>query len=145
MPPPVISLRVRSESATPIMCVFCKRSALFASRVRDGYIRDCHGDLRLQHVYLLDTPDEARVLSHEIVVLDGIEFNERFRYGDVAGEVAFLAMELDGLHRPDLSRAFIESYAVATGDKGLRKLLPFYQCYRACVRRLQPGVDVTNL
>lgn len=111
-----------------------ERTALFASRVRNGSIRDCHGDLRLQHVYLLDTPDEARVPSREIVVLDGIEFNERFRYGDVAGEVAFLAMELDGLHRPDLSRAFIKSYAEAAEDDGLRELLPFYQCYRACVR-----------
>jgi aminoglycoside phosphotransferase family enzyme/predicted kinase len=111
-----------------------ERTALFASRVPDGYIRDCHGDMRLQHVYLLDTPGEARVPAHEIVVLDGIEFNERFRYSDVAAEVAFLAMELDGLHRPDLSRAFIESYAEATEDDGLRELLPFYQCYRACVR-----------
>lgn len=111
-----------------------ERTALFASRVRDGYIRDCHGDLRLQHVYLLDTPCKAHVPSYEIVVLDGIEFNEHFRYGDVAGEVAFLAMELDGLHRTDLSRAFIESYAEAAGDGGLHELLPFYQCYRACVR-----------
>jgi uncharacterized protein len=111
-----------------------RRTALFESRVRDGYIRDCHGDLRLQHVYLLDTPGKARVPAHEIVVLDGIEFNERFRYSDVAAEVAFLAMELDGLHRPDLSRAFIESYAEVTGDNRLCELLPFYQCYRACVR-----------
>src|SRR5579863_4021261 len=33
-----------------------ERATLFASRVRDGYIRDCHGDLRLQHVYILDSP-----------------------------------------------------------------------------------------
>jgi aminoglycoside phosphotransferase family enzyme len=69
------------------------RGALFASRVRDGRIRDCHGDLRLQHVYILDTVD---VPSQRLAILDGIEFNERFRYGDVAGEVAFLTMELDG-------------------------------------------------
>ena len=71
---------------------------------------------------------------HSIVILDGIEFNERFRYSDVACEVAFLAMELDAAYRPDLSRAFIDSYVGVTGDDALRELLPFYCCYRACVR-----------
>src|SRR6266568_1472939 len=103
------------------------RSALFASRVRDGRIRDCHGDLRLQHVYLLDG-------GSRLAILDGIEFNERFRYSDVTSEVAFLTMELDAAGRSDLSRAFVDSYVAATDDEALRELLPFYTCYRACVR-----------
>jgi aminoglycoside phosphotransferase family enzyme/predicted kinase len=103
------------------------RSALFASRVREGRIRDCHGDLRLQHVYLLDG-------GSKLAILDGIEFNERFRYSDVTSEVAFLTMELDAAGRSDLSRAFVDSYVAATGDEALRELLPFYTCYRACVR-----------
>jgi uncharacterized protein len=111
-----------------------ERAALFASRLRGGSIRDCHGDLRLQHVYVLEAPGVPTAHAGTIVVLDGIEFNERFRYGDVAGEVAFLTMELDAARRPDLSRAFVESYVVATGDEALRELLPFYACYRACVR-----------
>ena len=110
------------------------RAALFASRVRDGRIRDCHGDLRLQHVYVLGTPGVAGAQAGSIVILDGIEFNERFRYSDVTSEVAFLVMELDAAGRPDLSRAFVESYVAATGDDALRELLPFYTCYRACVR-----------
>jgi uncharacterized protein len=108
-----------------------ERGALFASRVRDGRIRDCHGDLRLQHIYLLDTMDNP---AQRLAILDGIEFNERFRYGDVAGEVAFLTMELDGAGRPDLTHTFLERYVVETGDDALRELLPFYACYRACVR-----------
>lgn len=111
-----------------------ERAALFASRMRDGYIRDCHGDLRLQHVYILNTPGVPAPQAHAIVILDGIEFNERFRYSDVTSEVAFLAMELDAARRPDLSRAFVESYVAATGDGALRELLLFYTCYRACVR-----------
>lgn len=107
------------------------RGALFASRVRDGRIRDCHGDLRLQHIYILDTVDDP---SRRLAILDGIEFNERFRYGDVAGEVAFLTMELDAAGRPDLTHAFLERYVAETGDDALRELLPFYACYRACVR-----------
>ena len=111
-----------------------ERAALFASRVRDGYIRDCHGDLRLQHVYILDTPGLPTTQPGPIVILDGIEFNERFRYSDVTSEVAFLAMELDAAGQPVLSQAFVESYVAATGDNELRELLPFYTCYRACVR-----------
>ena len=108
-----------------------ERASIFASRVRDKRIRDCHGDLRLQHIYILDTGDDP---THRLAILDGIEFNERFRYGDVASEIAFLAMELDAASRCDLSRAFVERYVAETGDEALLELLPFYACYRACVR-----------
>jgi aminoglycoside phosphotransferase family enzyme/predicted kinase len=107
------------------------RTGLFESRVREGRIRDCHGDLRLQHVYILDTVDDP---AQRLAILDGIEFNERFRYGDVASEVAFLTMELEAANRCDLSRAFVDAYVAETGDEALRELLPFYTCYRACVR-----------
>ena len=60
----------------------------FAARAAAGAIRDGHGDLRLEHVYFLDAGAPA-------VVIDCIEFNERFRCGDVASELAFLAMELE--------------------------------------------------
>jgi uncharacterized protein len=103
------------------------RAPLFASRVEDGRIRDCHGDLRLQHVYLLDS-------EHKLAIIDGIEFNERFRYSDVASEVAFLAMELEAAGRYDFSCVFVDSYIAETGDEALREVLPFYICYRACVR-----------
>jgi aminoglycoside phosphotransferase family enzyme/predicted kinase len=108
-----------------------ERVSLFASRVRDNRIRDCHGDLRLQHIYILDADNDP---THRLAILDGIEFNERFRYGDVASEIAFLTMELDAASRTDLSRAFVESYVAETGDQALREVLPFYACYRACVR-----------
>ncbi len=107
------------------------RAPLFASRVRDGRIRDCHGDLRLQHVY---ASADARATEQAITIVDCIEFNERFRYGDGAGEVAFLAMELDAAGRPDLRRAFVDAYVAETHDETLRELHPFYACYRACVR-----------
>ncbi len=108
-----------------------ERVALIASRVRDGHIRDRHEDLRLQYVYIF--PDDARRTS-SIAILDGSEFNERFRYSDVASAVAFLTMELDATGRPDLARAFVASSVGASGDDVLRELLPFYTCSRACVR-----------
>lgn len=107
------------------------RAPLFASRISEGHIRDCHGDLRLQHVYIRKRADHP---GSRLAVIDCIEFNERFRYGDVAGEIAFLTMELDAAGRPDLSRAFINAYVQETGDESLRELLPFYACYRAYVR-----------
>ncbi len=85
----------------------------------------------MQHVYVLGQHADA---SHRLAVIDCIEFNERFRYGDVAGEVAFLTMELEAAGRPDRARAFVDAYVRASGDETLRELLPFYACYRAYVR-----------
>jgi len=69
-----------------------------------------------------------------IYIYDCIEFNERFRYGDVASEVAFLAMDLDFYGEPELSNYFAECYVKAARDKDLLKLIQFYKCYRAYVR-----------
>ena len=63
-----------------------------------------------------------------------IEFNERFRYFDVASDVAFLAMDLDYKERVDLSDFLIKRYVEYSGDRELMRLLPFYKCYRAYVR-----------
>jgi aminoglycoside phosphotransferase family enzyme/predicted kinase len=107
------------------------RSKLFAARTHEGRVRDCHGDLRLQHIYVFD---EAATDRDKLEIIDCIEFNERFRYSDVAAEVAFLTMELDAAGRSDLARVFVDAYVEKTADTGLRELLPFYACYRACVR-----------
>lgn len=115
-----------------------QRRPLFETRIRAGHIRDCHGDLRMQHIYFLDRPTEngqnGGAATDSPAIIDCIEFNERFRYSDVAAEVAFLTMELEVAGRPDLARAFTDAYVARTGDDALRELLPFYACYRACVR-----------
>jgi aminoglycoside phosphotransferase family enzyme len=98
--------------------------SLFSKRIRTNKIRDCHGDLHAAHV----------CISNGICIFDCIEFNDRFRYGDVASEVAFLAMDLDRFRRADLSQAFVDSYVRLSRDKDLPKLLNFYKCYRAYVR-----------
>jgi len=99
-------------------------SSLFHKRVREGKIRDCHGDLHAAHICFTDG----------ICIYDCIEFNDRFRYCDVASEVAFLAMDLDRYQRADLSRHFVNTYVELNQDKELLKLLNFYKCYRAYVR-----------
>ncbi len=127
----VLDTAMYDQIATSVRRFLQERWRLFAYRKHTGRIRDCHGDLRLQHVYVLGRNADT---SHRLAVIDGIEFNERFRYGDVAGEIAFLAMELEMMGRADLARAFVAAYAQASGDESLRELLPFYACYRAYVR-----------
>lgn len=102
----------------------CHRT-LFAARVREKRIRDCHGDLHLEHIHL--TPEN-------LTIYDCIEFNDRFRYIDVANDVSFLAMDFDFHRRPDLGSYFASEMGRALGDPEMPKLLDFYKCYRAYVR-----------
>jgi aminoglycoside phosphotransferase family enzyme/predicted kinase len=105
----------------------------FAARVAEGRIRDGHGDLRLEHVYFLPGPGGGGVGAVPTVI-DCIEFNDRFRCGDAAGEAAFLAMELEAARRPDLAAGFLARFAEASGDIDLYGVLDFYLSYRAWVR-----------
>ena len=89
-----------------------------------GRISDCHGDLHAAHI----------CFSGGISIYDCIEFNDRFRYCDVASEVAFLAMDLDRYGRADLSGNFVAAYVARSQDNELMDLLDFYKCYRAYVR-----------
>jgi aminoglycoside phosphotransferase family enzyme len=63
-----------------------EHAELFEERIRAGRIKDGHGDLRIEHIYL---DREQRV-----TILDCIEFNERFRFIDVCADVSFLSMGL---------------------------------------------------
>jgi hypothetical protein len=101
-----------------------REHARLADRVASGRIVEGHGDLRLEHVYLGDG----------VRVIDCIEFNERFRHGDVAADVAFLAMDLASQGRADLAERFLGSYAKASNDFDLYPLADFYESYRAFVR-----------
>ena len=112
-----------------------QNTALFRRRTKEGKIRDCHGDLHAAHICFGDDG---------ICIYDCIEFNDRFRYGDVASEVAFLAMDLDHYGRADLSRRFVSAYVAASGDTELEALLNFYKCYRAYVRGKVEGFKLAD-
>ena len=104
---------------------FMKRNvSFFEKRMAERRVRDCHGDIHSGNIFVTD----------RIYIFDAIEFNERFRYSDVASDIAFLAMDLDFKGRTDLSSFFVEKYVKYSGDQELTKLLPFYKCYRAYVR-----------
>ncbi len=97
---------------------------LFQKRIRAGRICDGHGDLRTEHVYFQDG----------IQILDCIEFNDRFRYGDVAVDLAFLHMDMEYREYSEKSQELLYAYVDQAEDPQLYAVLDFYSAYRAVVR-----------
>ncbi len=103
-----------------------KYSQLFDERISSGRIRECHGDMYSRNVCIVD--------AAHIYIYDCIEFNERFRYSDVASDVAFMLMDLENYQRWDLSELFLKRYLEYSQDDTLLDVLDFYKVYRAYVR-----------
>ena len=98
----------------------------FERRIAERRIREGHGDLRLDHLYLGD--------HRELTIIDCIEFDERFRHADVCADIAFLSMDLAARGRVDLAERLLARYAQAADDYDLYAVVDFYECYRAYVR-----------
>jgi aminoglycoside phosphotransferase family enzyme/predicted kinase len=113
---------------------------LIESRAVRGVPRDTHGDLHLDHVYWFRdaSPDDR------CVIVDCIEFNERFRFADPIADVAFLVMDLLAHGRRDLAQVLGDEYCRAAGDDEGRALLPIYAAYRAAVRAKVEGIKSTE-
>jgi aminoglycoside phosphotransferase family enzyme len=109
---------------------------LFNQRVRDGRVRQCHGDVHSGNIFIL--PDSR------IYIFDAIEFFKGFSCSDVTSEVAFLAMDLEFRNREDLSDYFVAKYLDYSGDSGVLGLLDFYKCYRAYVRAKVNGFRLND-
>ena len=101
------------------------RAEMFAQRIAEGWVRDGHGDLMGDDIFLL--PDGPRIL-------DCLEFDERYRIADVVTDVAFLAMDLERLGRPDLARRFLALYREMSGATWPPTLAEHMVAYRAHVR-----------
>ncbi len=102
-----------------------RRSALIAQRRAQGRVRECHGDLHLANMVLIDGAP---------TVFDALEFNPALRWIDVVSEIAFTVMDLDHRGRHDLAQRFLDDYLAHSGDYAGVALLPFYLVYRAIVR-----------
>jgi uncharacterized protein len=98
--------------------------ALFERRIEQGKIRDGHGDLRTDHIYFFEG----------IQIIDCIEFNDRFRYGDAAIDLAFLHMDMEQRGFPEQSQTILKAYVDYANDPEIYALLDFYGAYRAIVR-----------
>jgi len=110
----------------------------FAARKAQGFVRECHGDLHLGNIALVDgvpTP------------FDCIEFNAELRWIDVMSELAFLVMDLLDDRLPAAAYRCLNAYLEATGDYDGLAVLRYYLVYRAmvrakvaCIRAHQPGL-----
>ncbi len=116
----------RVDSAIQHFCCefVAMHDLILRERQAGGFIRECHGDLRAEHICIGD----------RLWMIDCIEFAAKFRNRDVAAEVAFLAMDLEFLGYDELAAYLVEEYARASGDEHLAFLVPFYQCYFAYIR-----------
>jgi hypothetical protein len=91
--------------------------------------------LRSEHIYF----DEG------IQVIDCIEFNDRFRYGDAVADLAFLHMDLEHRGHAELSRTLLAAYVEEADDPQLYALLDFYAAYRAVVKLKVAGLRSAQL
>jgi hypothetical protein len=97
----------------------------FENRRSEGFVRECHGDLHLGNVVMLDGGPAP---------FDCIEFDPRLRMIDVMSDVAFTVMDLHHLELPRLAARYLDAYLQKTGDYAGLGVLRFHCVYRAMVR-----------
>ena len=97
---------------------------ILESRKDNGFIRNCHGDLYLNNMVLI---------NGKPTIFDCIDFNEDFYWIDVINDIAFLMMDLIACKQYFLASAFINKYLTLTGDHQGLTLLKFYMVYRAMI------------
>ena len=95
------------------------------NRVRDGRVREGHGDLRCKSVCLT---------GDKIVIINCADCSESRRYLDVAGDLASLIIDLELPKRSDLAQGLLEAYVLNTGDHQVPELMKFYKCFQATWR-----------
>ncbi|MGD9731927.1 MAG: AAA family ATPase [Desulfamplus sp.] len=153
----ILDSRIFQITKSAVISFIFRKQPLFDNRVKDGRIRDCHGDLRTDHIYFIisdklpsnsdlssnysnNSSKNDDVLNHcvsdykQIQIIDCIEFNERFRLQDTASDLAFLAMDMDYQSFARKTSLLLNYYVKYSDDPGVFILLDFYKCYRAMVR-----------
>lgn len=111
-----------------------RQQPLLERRAAQGRVVDGHGDLHARNICMLSPPQ----------IYDCLEFDAGLRCGDVANEVAFLCMDLRYRGASHLAQAFVDAYALASGDQELRQLLPTMVAYRAMVRCKVSAIAMTE-
>ncbi|WP_422126864.1 AAA family ATPase [Thioalkalivibrio sulfidiphilus] len=106
-------------------------SATLDERHRQGFVRECHGDMHLGNM--------AHIDGH-LLIFDGIEFSEALRWTDIISEVAFVTMDLMDRGAPSHANRFLNAWLERSGDYSGLTLLRFYQVYRAMVRAKVSGI-----
>ena len=116
-------------------------SSLFAEficlRSERGFVRDVHGDLRMEHIAVLDG---SRV--NGVCLIDCVEFDERYRCQDIYLDIAFLLMDFEFKGYFYESVKFLGYYKncfnylkyIAPFEQYEFLVIPFFKAYRAIVR-----------
>lgn len=102
--------------------VFAERAT---ARQKAGMVRQCHGDLHLGNICLIDGNP---------TLFDAIEFNNTFTNIDVFYDLAFLLMDLDHRGHRRLANIVLNRYLDATADTNGLLSLPLFLSMRATVR-----------
>ncbi|MBD3816661.1 MAG: AAA family ATPase, partial [Halothiobacillus sp.] len=113
----------RIEAASEAAFLALKRT--ITARKRSGHVREGHGDMHLGNI--------ARI-NGKVMIFDGIEFNEDFRWSDTANDLAFLLMDLTDRQFYGAARRLLSVYLESSGDYEALPLIRFYAAYRAMVR-----------
>jgi aminoglycoside phosphotransferase family enzyme/predicted kinase len=100
--------------------------ALFLKRIKEGKIRDIHGDLHSRNIFYHKKP----------YLFDCIEFNAAFRQIDIIAEISFLIMDLEFRGEKKLADTLLTTYLEASGEKKVDPLINFYKCHYAFVTGL---------
>jgi len=103
---------------------FIKIKNALVQRKKNGFIRECHGDLHLKNLAWY---------NNKPLAFDCLEFNSNFRWIDVISEIAFLVMDLQDHQQPELAHRFLNRYLELSGDYAGCSVLNFYLVYRAMV------------
>lgn len=104
---------------------FALRREVMLARQKNGRVRECHGDLHLGNLVLI---------GDQVTPFDCIEFNEEFRWIDVASEMAFLWVDLLDHRQPGLAAWLLNAWLEHSGDFQALEVFRFYAVYRAMVR-----------
>ncbi|MBN2368525.1 HD domain-containing protein [Candidatus Woesearchaeota archaeon] len=105
-----------------------QKSDLFFERVKNNKIKDIHGDVRAENIFVVD---------NNIYLIDRVAFNDSFRYRDVLFDVAYLAMDLDFHGKHELSKYFVKQYMLLNGEpEESLELIQFYKSYCAIIQCL---------
>jgi aminoglycoside phosphotransferase family enzyme len=110
---------------------------IIKARVRDGFFKDCHGDLHSKNIFLTSPP----------IIFDCIEFKKEFREIDVLNEIAFLCMDLECSGHKKLSTAFLKMYLnKTTYDFGKEEefVFNYFKAFRACIRAKVSAIGLSQ-
>jgi predicted kinase len=102
-----------------------RRGRLLDARREAGFVRQCHGDLHLRNIVLIEG---------EPTLFDAVEFNDELACVDVLYELAFLLMDLWRRRLPRHANAVWNAYLGETSDVDGVSLMPLFLSCRAAVR-----------